>query len=64
MKMQLQQTQVINILKATFIPGLKKLLLSVGKVQKIDVREDEVLISIMIPKIPDKDVNKILSQKD
>jgi len=59
MKMQLQQTQVINILKATFIPGLKKLLLSVGKVQKIDVREDEVLISIMIPKIPDKDVNTL-----
>jgi len=57
--MPLQQNQVINVLKTIFIPGLKKLLLSIGKVQKIDVREDEVLISIMIPKIPDVSVNTL-----
>ncbi|MEA3313167.1 MAG: Mrp/NBP35 family ATP-binding protein [Caldisericota bacterium] len=57
--MPLQQTQVINVLKTTFIPGLKKLLLSFGTLQKIDIRGDEVLISIVIPEIPAGDVNTL-----
>jgi ATP-binding protein involved in chromosome partitioning len=57
--MPLQQTQVINILKTTFIPGTKQMLLSLGTLEGININENNVAISVKIPKISDENLKKL-----
>ena len=57
--MAVQQTQVIDVLKTTFVPGLKKMLLSVGMLREVKVLVDKVYIAVTIPKISDEDVAKL-----
>ncbi len=57
--MAIQQTQVIDVLKTTFVPGLKKMLLSVGMLREVKVLVDKVYIAITIPKISDVNVEKL-----
>ncbi len=57
--MSVQQTQVIDVLKTTFIPGIKKLLLSAGMLREVKVLGDKVLISVTIPQISDEDLQKL-----
>jgi ATP-binding protein involved in chromosome partitioning len=57
--MAVQQTQVIDVLKTTFIPGVKKLLLAVGMLREVKVQNDKVLLSITIPQISKEDEEKL-----
>lgn len=57
--MLVQQTKVIDVLKSLFVPGLKKLLLSVGSLNEIKVNEGNVYINISLPEIPEEDANKL-----
>ena len=57
--MVVQQTQVIDVLKSTFIPGTKKMLLSAGMLRGINVKGDKVSVSVTIPKISDEDLNRL-----
>ncbi len=57
--MAVQQTQVIDVLKTTFVPGLKKMLLSVGMLREVKVLVDRVYIAVTIPKISDENVKKL-----
>jgi ATP-binding protein involved in chromosome partitioning len=57
--MLVQQTKVVDILKSLFVPGLKKLLLSVGSLNEVKVNEGNVYINISLPKIPEEDANRL-----
>lgn len=57
--MAVQQTQVIDVLKTTFVPGIKKMLLAVGMLREVKVLADKVYIAVTIPKISDEDVAKL-----
>lgn len=57
--MLVQQTKVVDILKSLFVPGLKKLLLSVGNLNEVKVNEGNVYINISLPEIPEEDANKL-----
>ncbi len=57
--MAIQQTQVIDVLKTTFVPGLKKMLLSVGMLREVKVLVGRVYIALTIPKISDENVEKL-----
>ncbi len=57
--MAVQQTQVIDVLKTTFIPGVKKLLLSAGMLREVKVQGDKVLISVTIPQVSSEDEQKL-----
>ena len=57
--MLVQQTKVVDVLKSLFVPGLKKLLLSVGSLNEVKVNEGNVYINISLPEIPEEDANKL-----
>ena len=57
--MLVQQTKVVDVLKSLFVPGLKKLLLSVGSLNEVKVNEGNVYINISLPEIPDEDANRL-----
>ena len=57
--MLVQQTKVVDILKSLFVPGLKKLLLSVGSLNEVKVNKGNVYINISLPKIPEEDANRL-----
>ena len=57
--MAVQQTQVIDVLKTTFIPGVKKLLLAAGMLREVKVQNDKVLLSITIPQISKENEEKL-----
>ncbi len=57
--MLVQQTKVVDVLKSLFVPGLKKLLLSVGSLNEVKVNEGNVYINISLPEIPEEDVNRL-----
>jgi len=57
--MLVQQTKVVDILKSLFVPGLKKLLLSVGSLNEVKVNEGNVYINISLPEIPEEDANRL-----
>jgi ATP-binding protein involved in chromosome partitioning len=57
--MLVQQTKVVDILKSLFVPGLKKLLLSVGSLNEVKVNEGNVYINISLPEIPNEDANRL-----
>ena len=57
--MPLTNTQVIDVLKTTFVPGLKKPLLSVGMLREVKVLVGKVDIAVTIPKISDEDVARL-----
>jgi len=57
--MLVQQTKVVDVLKSLFVPGLKKLLLSVGSLNEVKVNEGNVYINISLPEIPNEDANKL-----
>lgn len=57
--MVIQQTKVIDILKNLFVPGLKKLLLSVGSISEIKVDKGNVYINLSLPEIPDEDAIRL-----
>jgi len=57
--MSVQQTQIINILKTTFVPGTKQMLLSTGMLRGVNVRGDRVDISVTIPKISDENLKRL-----
>lgn len=57
--MLVQQTKVVDVLKSLFVPGLKKLLLSVGSLNEVKVNEGNVYINISLPKIPNEDANRL-----
>jgi ATP-binding protein involved in chromosome partitioning len=57
--MLVQQTKVVDVLKSLFVPGLKKLLLSVGSLNEVKVNEGNVYINILLPEIPEEDANKL-----
>ncbi len=57
--MSIQQTQVIDVLKTTFIPEVKKLLLSAGMLREVKVQGDKVLISVTVPQISDENTQKL-----
>ena len=57
--MLVQQTKVVDVLKSLFVPGLKKLLLSVGSLNEVKVNEGNVYINISLPEIPEEDANRL-----
>ena len=57
--MLVQQIKVVDVLKSLFVPGLKKLLLSVGSLNEVKVNEGNVYINISLPEIPNEDANKL-----
>jgi len=57
--MLVQQTKVVDVLKSLFVPGLKKLLLSVGSLNEVKVNEGNVFINISLPEIPEEDANRL-----
>jgi ATP-binding protein involved in chromosome partitioning len=57
--MVIQQTKVIDILKSLFVPGLKKLLLTVGSINEVSVNEENVYVNISLPEIPEDDAAKL-----
>jgi ATP-binding protein involved in chromosome partitioning len=57
--MVIQQTKVIDILKSLFVPGLKKLLLTVGSINEVSVNEGNVYVNISLPEIPEEDATKL-----
>lgn len=57
--MVIQQTKVIDILKSLFVPGLKKLLLTVGSINEVSVNEGNVYVNISLPEIPEEDAAKL-----
>jgi len=57
--MLVQQTKVVDVLKSLFVPGLKKLLLSIGSLNEVRVNEGNVYINISLPKIPEEDANRL-----
>jgi ATP-binding protein involved in chromosome partitioning len=57
--MLVQQTKVVDVLKSLFVPGLKKLLLSVGNLNEVKVNEGNVYINISLPEIPEEDANRL-----
>jgi ATP-binding protein involved in chromosome partitioning len=57
--MLVQQTKVVDVLKSLFVPGLKKLLLSVGSLNEVKVNEGNVYINISLPEIPDEDASRL-----
>ncbi len=57
--MPLTNTQVIDVLKTTFVPGLKKQLLSVGMLREVKVLVGRVEVSVTIPKISEENVKKL-----
>ncbi|NCO27759.1 MAG: sodium:proton antiporter [Caldiserica bacterium CG02_land_8_20_14_3_00_36_38] len=57
--MLVQQTKVVDVLKSLFVPGLKKLLLSIGSLNEVRVNEGNVYINISLPEIPEEDANRL-----
>lgn len=57
--MLVQQTKVVDVLKSLFVPGLKKLLLSVGSLNEVKVNKGNVYINISLPEIPNEDANRL-----
>ncbi len=57
--MVVQQTQIIDVLKSTFIPGTKKMLLAVGMVRGVNVKGDRVSVSVTIPKVSNENLEKL-----
>jgi ATP-binding protein involved in chromosome partitioning len=57
--MVIQQTKVIDVLKSLFVPGLKKLLLTVGSINEVSVNEGNVYVNISLPEIPEEDAAKL-----
>ena len=57
--MAVRETQVIDVLKTTFIPGIKKLILSAGMLREVKVLGDKVLISVTIPQISKENEDKL-----
>ena len=57
--MVIQQTKVIDVLKSLFVPGLKKLLLTVGSINEVSVNEGNVYVNISLPEIPEEDATKL-----
>jgi ATP-binding protein involved in chromosome partitioning len=57
--MLVQQTKIVDVLKSLFVPGLKKLLLSVGSLNEVKVNEGNVYINISLPEIPDEDASRL-----
>lgn len=59
--MPIIQTQVIDVLKTTFVPSLKKLLLNVGSIDSVEVIGNKVNITLRLPKLDDSIIEELKS---
>lgn len=57
--MPITESQVLNVLETTYVPGVKKLLLSLGRVDNIEVLENSVNISLRLTPIDGENVTKL-----
>ncbi len=57
--MKIQQTQVVDILKTTFVPNEKKLLLSFGSLNEVEVKGNNVYISLAITETSQDNIQKL-----
>ncbi|MEF3244705.1 MAG: Mrp/NBP35 family ATP-binding protein [Caldisericaceae bacterium] len=57
--MPIIQTQVIDVLKTTFVPSLKKLLLNVGSIDSVEVIGNKVNITLRLPKLEDSIIEEL-----
>ena len=57
--MPLTQKQVLNVLETTYVPGIKKLLLSLGRVDNIEVVGNTVNISLRLTPIDEENITKL-----
>lgn len=52
--MPILQTQVVDVLKTIYVPKLKKLLLSVGSIDSVEVNEGKVNIALRLPPLEEE----------
>ncbi len=57
--MKIQQTQVVDILKTTFVPNEKKLLLSFGSLNGVEVKGNNIYISLAMPETSQDNIQKL-----
>lgn len=57
--MPITESQVLNVLETTYVPGVKKLLLSLGRVENIEVVENSVNISLRLTPLDGENVTKL-----
>jgi ATP-binding protein involved in chromosome partitioning len=55
----IQQTKIIEALRNLFVPGINKLLLSVGSLREIRVNDENVFMNILLPQINETELEKL-----
>jgi len=62
--MLVQQTKVVDVLKSLFVPGLKKLLLSVGSLNEVKINEGKVPVEAKVREGGDTGMPMVLIEEN